>query len=395
MSIRNALQFQETTRIPRDLGATTVSAISRSAYERAMKARDLSADTEAPEAFDVIQQIVQPSDEVRKHLGVDTRRLGIPRLIGEQVVLPRETASGVYECVDQFGCIWSFDPNHDHYFNMITAPLQDYEDAAEALESYTFPSLEPDRPAIEAFLDCAAAKLFDGESDKGRERPLIVADRNIAGLTEVAFRIRGYENFFVDLIADPDTAGELLDSILDYKLAYWTMLHEYLAAKDLLSSVDVVVECDDLGTQDSLLCSPQTMKQVVFPRQARLFSELRRLFPHSKRFFHSDGAIRPIIPDLIEAGVDILNPVQFTAREMELSALKKDFGSDLVFWGGGIDTQEVLPFGTPEQVRDETKRCIDTLAPGGGFVFATVHNIQADVPPENFWAMWETVQSYD
>ena len=109
---------------------------------------------------------------------------------------------------------------------------------------------------------------------------------------------------------------------------------------------------------------------------------------------HSCGAIREVIPDLIEAGLDILNPVQYTAYGMGLVDLKKDFGNDLVFWGGGVDTQTVLNSGSPELVRDIVKENLDILAPGGGFVFAPVHNIQDDVPPENFWAMWETLQEY-
>ena len=109
---------------------------------------------------------------------------------------------------------------------------------------------------------------------------------------------------------------------------------------------------------------------------------------------HCCGSIRPIIPDLIDAGVDILNPVQFTAKNMELKGLKKDFGKDITFWGGGVDTQSTLNKGTPEQVRDEVKRIIDLMAPGGGFVFAPVHNVQEDVPPENFWAMWDALDEY-
>ncbi|GAH13544.1 unnamed protein product, partial [marine sediment metagenome] len=99
-------------------------------------------------------------------------------------------------------------------------------------------------------------------------------------------------------------------------------------------------------------------------------------------------------PDLIEAGMDILNPIQVSAKGMDPKKLKKDFGKDLVLWGGGIDTQKVLPRLKPEQVKDEVKRMLDILAPGGGYVFATIHNIQADVPPENFWAMWETLREY-
>jgi uroporphyrinogen decarboxylase len=113
--------------------------------------------------------------------------------------------------------------------------------------------------------------------------------------------------------------------------------------------------------------------------------------PHAKVMFHSCGNVRPIIPDFIEMGIDILNPVHITATGMEPSMLKKDFGRDIVFWGGGVDTQKVLPSLSPQEVSDHVKRNIEALAPGGGFVFATVHNIQSEVPPANIIAMLDTL----
>ena len=121
---------------------------------------------------------------------------------------------------------------------------------------------------------------------------------------------------------------------------------------------------------------------------------MKKKAPQAKIFFHSCGNIRPILPDFIEMGIDIINPVHIRAEGMAPDLLKKEFGGDLVFWGGGVDTQETLPHGTPQQVRDEVKRNIDWFAPGGGFVFNTIHNIQADVPPENIVAMYETVLEY-
>jgi uroporphyrinogen decarboxylase len=129
----------------------------------------------------------------------------------------------------------------------------------------------------------------------------------------------------------------------------------------------------------------------VKPRQAALFSHIKKQAP-VYTFCHTCGSVVEILPDLIEVGVDILNPVQVSAAGMDTRVLKREFGRDLVFWGGGVDTQRVLPRGTPQEVRDEVRRRIDDLAPGGGFVFTTVHNIQADVPPENLLAMWETLQ---
>jgi uroporphyrinogen decarboxylase len=130
----------------------------------------------------------------------------------------------------------------------------------------------------------------------------------------------------------------------------------------------------------------------VKPLHAELFAFIRSR-TRAKVFFHSCGAIRELLPDLVEIGVDILNPVQVSATGMETAALKRDFGRDLVFWGGGVDTQGVLGSGTPGDVRAEVRRRVADLAPGGGFVFASVHNIQANVPPENVAAMWEAVEA--
>jgi uroporphyrinogen decarboxylase len=135
-------------------------------------------------------------------------------------------------------------------------------------------------------------------------------------------------------------------------------------------------------------------RQQLKPRVRQVFELQAQLAPHAKRLFHSDGNVHPLIPDFIEMGVDILNPVQTTASGMDPTHLKRDFGQDLVFWGGGVDTQGILPSGTPQEVKDDVKRNIDALAAGGGYVFNTVHNIQADVPPENILAMWEALQEY-
>jgi len=133
---------------------------------------------------------------------------------------------------------------------------------------------------------------------------------------------------------------------------------------------------------------------MVIPRLNTLFGHIRKRLPHVKIFMHSCGAIRELIPDLIGVGMDILNPVQFTAAGMDLRGLKRDFGDAITFWGGGVDTQSTLNKGTPQLVKDEVRKIIDIMAPGGGFVFAPVHNIQDDVPPENFWAMWDALQEY-
>ncbi|MBC8386671.1 MAG: hypothetical protein H8E13_01280, partial [Actinobacteria bacterium] len=146
--------------------------------------------------------------------------------------------------------------------------------------------------------------------------------------------------------------------------------------------------------QNNLLISPSTYRKYIKPRQKKLNSLIKEKKSDIFIFYHSCGSIYEIIPDLIEVGVDALNPVQVSAANMDTKRLKKEFGKDITFWGGGIDTQRVLPFGTPHDVKEEVRKRIDDLAPGGGFVFATVHNIQAEVPPQNIMAMWDALQEY-
>jgi len=156
--------------------------------------------------------------------------------------------------------------------------------------------------------------------------------------------------------------------------------------------LQVFVYWNDIASQHGPLISPDTYRRLIKPKDRKLFEAVKKK-SDAKIFYHLCGACRHFIPDLIEIGVDILNPVQVAARDMDTARLKKDFGKGITFWGG-VDTQRVLPYGTPEQVRDEARRRIDDLAPGGGFVFATVHNIQNDVPPENIMAAVETLHEY-
>ncbi|NMC39231.1 MAG: hypothetical protein GYA41_12995 [Bacteroidales bacterium] len=221
-----------------------------------------------------------------------------------------------------------------------------------------------------------------------------IADRNTAGFTENSLRIRGYEKWFLDTLTDLPGVEALLDIILEDKIRYWDEVVRWAGETGNSSRIRIISECDDLGTQTSTILDPGLLRQIVIPRLKTLFSHIKGRLPHVKIFMHTCGSVRELIPDLIDAGMDILNPVQFTAAGMDLKALKRDFGDTITFWGGGVDTQSTLNKGTPRQVMDEVMRIIDIMAPGGGFVFAPVHNIQNDVPPENFWAMWDTLQEY-
>jgi uroporphyrinogen decarboxylase len=164
--------------------------------------------------------------------------------------------------------------------------------------------------------------------------------------------------------------------------------------KEIGQYVQVVAIGDDLGTQNGLLISPDIYRKRIKPRQKRLIDSIKSK-TDAYIFYHTCGAIREFIPDLIEIGVDALNPIQVSAKGMgDTAELKRMYGKDLTFWGGLCDNQKVLPFGTPKEVREETRRRLEDMMAGGGYVAASIHCIQDEVPPENILAMFETVHEY-
>jgi uroporphyrinogen decarboxylase len=207
-----------------------------------------------------------------------------------------------------------------------------------------------------------------------------------AGIFEMHQRFRGMSNALVDPFLYPEFSDCLIGKLADLKIEFWQMvLH------DLADVVDVIAEADDYGTQESQLIDPDHFRQYYKPHIVRIIKAMKQSAPQAKIMFHSCGNVRPVIPDFIEMGIDILNPVHINAAGMEPYQLKKDFGKDIVFWGGGVDTQRILASGTVNDVKDDVRKNIDALAPGGGFVFAAVHNIQSEVPPENIMAMCEAI----
>jgi len=199
----------------------------------------------------------------------------------------------------------------------------------------------------------------------------------------------GFEDGMIRLVSDRRFTNKFLDKMEDLEMEFWQNFLP-MAGKWL----NMLMFTDDFGGQNGLLISKEIIKKYFLIRYKRLFSIIKGLAPNIKIFFHSCGSIYEIIEDLIEVGVDILNPIQIDAKGMELKKLKKNFGNDIVFWGGGIDTHNILNRGTPREVKESIKSNIEALAPNGGFIFNTVHNIQEDVPPENIITMIETVKEY-
>jgi uroporphyrinogen decarboxylase len=266
------------------------------------------------------------------------------------------------------------------YYDICSHPLAGFSTVQE-IERYRWPdTAEPSRYA--GLKQDARALTTSG-------RPALVLERHTGGIFETSWWQRGLENLLVDMASDSRLAEALLHKMLEHKLLYWEKALEQVGDQIL-----VAAEADDLATQSGLLMSKGMYRKYLKPLHRQLFAFIKGKAPAVKLFYHSCGAVAELIPDLLEAGVDILNPIQVSAAGMDTRKLKREYGKDLVFWGGGVDTQRVLPYGTPEQVHDEVKRRIEDLAPGGGFVFSAVHCIQSDVPPQNIQAMWEALREY-
>jgi uroporphyrinogen decarboxylase len=371
--VRATLDHREPDRIPFDLGGSRMTGIHVRAYA------GLRATLGLPEVEvrvgDLTQQLAEIDSDVMDLLGCDVRVIG-----------PRGASGYRREIIEEDGYAWFRDEwgagrrmpvDGGLYFDTFGSPLGGEVDAA-AIDAFAWPDATD--PARYVGMGDAARRIVEDE------RRAVLVGSICGGLSEGLFKMRGFEDGYMDLAAEPERARQVMEKILEIKLAYWER-----ALAELGDNVDVIGEADDLGGQDRTLFSPATYRALVKPLQAELFAFIRAR-TKAKVFLHSCGAIRELIPDLIEIGVDILNPVQVSAAGMDSASLKREFGRDIVFWGGGVDTQRVLGGGTPAEVRTEVLRRVDDLRAGGGFVFAAVHNIQPNVPAENILAMWAALK---
>jgi uroporphyrinogen decarboxylase len=368
------LGHREPDHVPLDMGGSDVTGIHRDAYSSL--ARFLAIAGDAP-LYHTVQQLALPSEEMLRQLKVDVRPLIAHP--SDDWSLKIEDTGEHQTFIDEWGVQWAMPKRGGLYYDMVGHPLSEVSDEGE-LADWRWP-------------DGASKARFSGLRDQAERLVAggiaVTLAPAYGGILESAAWLRGYEDFYLDLVRAPGLAEMILDATLQFHLDFWGAALE--EAGDLL---DVAVEYDDLGWQSGLLISREMYQRYVKPRHKELFDFIKAN-SRAAVFLHSCGAVRELIPDFIESGVDILNPVQVSAAGMtDTRHLKEEYGDELVFWGGGVDTQKTLPRGTPAEVKDEVKRRIDDLAPHGGFVFAAVHNIQADVPPENVMAMWEAWSEY-
>lgn len=373
--VKLALEHREPDRVPFDLGATYVTGIHKHAYNRWRQA--LGLPKVEPKIFEMLQQLAWVDDDMVEALGVDVR----PVTPGGSLTFHLEIKDvGDYTCFyDEWRIGWRMPKDGGMYYDMFDHPLAG-DITEETIANLRGP--DPLEPSRFAGMGEAARRVAE------EEKRAVVVTQMTAGTTEIAAWTRGYEDYYADLAINQQLVGKLMDKVNEVKAAYWGR-----ALEEVGDYVDVMMLGDDFAGQNGLLMSPKTWRKLIKPRLKELFD-----FLHSKSsaklFLHSCGSVREVIPDLIEIGLDVLNPLQVSAAGMDSAELKQEFGKDLVFWGGGVDTQRVLPRGSPGDVHAEVRRRLEDFMPGGGFVFNPVHNIQGDVPTENLMAMLETLREY-
>ncbi|MBI2941928.1 MAG: methyltransferase [Chloroflexi bacterium] len=398
---------QEPDRVPIDFDGHRSSGVMAIAYARLR--RHLGLPVREVYVYDFVQQLALVDDDVLDRFGADAVQLGRgfardPRDWADWE-LPDGTPckipsfvkpvqkNGDWVLYGDEGQVIAIQKQGTLFFETADYPLAgDPDDAAERLRYYLDqvvwwrvgvpPSPLGFDPQGLAALAAGARALREST-----DRAIVgIFGGNLLDMGQLSYRM---DNFLCDMLANPRQVHTFLDRLTELHLAD---LDKFLTAVG--PSIDIVVFADDLGMQTGPQLSPRMYREFLKPRHALLWNRAKQLRPGLKVFLHCCGGVYSLIPHLIEAGLDALNPVQTTCAGMEPGRLKREFGRDLVFWGGGCDTRETLPRGTPEQVRQDVRRRMEIFSPGGGFVFQPVHNIMADVPPENVVAMFEEALAF-
>ncbi len=405
--VLSALNHREPDRVPLDLSGHRSSGIAAIAYA---KLRDFLELKKKPiRVYDPVQQLAIIDEDVLERFGVDTIELGRAFALDDDCWADWELPGGTpcqmprWALPERDGNRWVIRssktgrviaqmPDGALYFEQTYWPFAeetpDHDRIGDVLTECMWTAIaSPPGPLI-AGAD-GAAILCDG-ARKLRQQ----TDRAIIGLfggnqLEMGQFLYRNDNFFMLLAGEPERAHDFLDKIT---AMYLRNLEKFLGAVG--DSLDIIVFGDDLGMQTGPQISPAMYREFFKPRHQRLWNRAKQLAP-VKVMLHCCGGVRELMPDLIEAGLDAINPVQISCRGMDAAGLKRDFGKDITFWGGGCDTRDTLPLAAPEQVRRHVLDQLRILAPGGGFVFQQVHNILANVPPQNVVAMFDAVAEFN
>ncbi|MHB8279098.1 MAG: uroporphyrinogen decarboxylase family protein [Candidatus Humimicrobiaceae bacterium] len=371
--VLKTINHKEPDRIPIDIGGSLATTIHRIIYDKLKREFGMKAGKE--EILEFALQSVVLNDKVLKRLHGDV--IGIYSKPPKSWKMKIDLEDNSY--IDEWGIKYRATKG-GLYFDIVDYAIK--EVTMDKLDRFNWP-------------DPYEEGRFEGLEEKAKhyyentDYTLSVGCTFGGGVLQDGAWLVGFENWFSLLALDKNLAGKVMDKLLTFHMGYWdTMLSR------IGKYVQVVVIADDLGTQDNLFISPKVFRELIKPRYIKLIDFIKSK-ANVKVFLHSDGAIRELIPDLIEVGIDILNPIQVSARGMgDTKALKEEFGEKLVFWGGGCDTQKILPFGKSDDIKREVEKRISDLKPGGGFVFAPVHNIQPEVPVQNVLTLYETALQF-
>jgi uroporphyrinogen decarboxylase len=370
-----ALNHRVPDRIPIDLGGFQTG-IHIKAYQSLL---DFLGIEEEIMVLDPVQQLAVPSEQVLEKFHIDTRYVTAhgPDSFKGGIELNKRDGRLWHDLKDEFGVIWSMRDDQMLYMDISYHPLANA--TIKDLDDYPFP-------------DGGDPSRFSGVREKALEikknTPYALSS-GISGVTyEICWYMRGLERWFIDMIKNPEFCAALLDKTSQYWVDW--MVGFLSQVGDLL---DIIMIGDDLAGQSGPLLSPTFYREIVRPRQYRVIQTIKE-HTNAKIWYHTCGSCVEYIPDLIEMEVDILNPVQTSAKNMNPEMLKELFGKDIVFWGGGIDSQHTLPFASPGEIRQEVKNNLETFMPGGGYVFNNIHNIQTGVPAENIVAMYEAAYEF-
>ncbi len=388
--VTSAIRHQTPDRLPVDLGGMRSTGIMAIAYQQLKQHLGMTGGEAL--VFDTGQQLAYVESAVRDWMGADVLILdrgltggwrpytlpdGTPARIAKGFRTVPDGQGGEYS-LGRRGRRVGHRPADSLYFDGLYHPLAHAESKSD-LNLYHF-SVLTEKALTE--LRTEAKRLYE-------ETDYAILGSFGGSLLEGGQGLRGWDQFMLDLAGNRDFAEALLDRLL---AAHLRNLELYLDAVG--DYIQIIQMGGDLGTQNGPQIRPKMYYEILQPREKALWGRIHTLKPQVAVFLHSCGGIYELIPGLIDAGVDILNPVQISARGMDPARLKREFGDRLCFWGGGCDTQAVLPFASPEEVYQHTRQNIEIFKPGGGFVFCQVHNIQAGVPPENIAAMRQAVQDH-
>ena len=409
-----ALEHREPDRVPLDLGGSSVSGMHVWAVYRLRQALQLDPPGTPVKVIRPYLMLGEVAPDLAEALGIDVVRLAAPSTMfgyraeewiewttfhGTPVLVPREfnteaEANGdllQYPGGDKSLAPSGRMPAGGWYFDAIIRqdPIDDAQlDPADNLEEFG-----PISDADLAYLGREAARLYDGT---GRA---LMGKFSGTGFGDIAAvpapwlphprGIRDVAEWYMSTVTRREYVYEVFDRQAEIALANLERIYPVVGDRVSVAYLTGT----DFGAQRGPFLSPQIYRELYQPFHRRL-NDWIHAHTAWKTFMHTCGSIMPLIPDFVAAGFDILNPVQFTASGMDPAMVKRDFGDHFTFWGAGIDTQQVLPFGTPDEVRAQVREKIRIFAPGGGFVFSTVHNVQPQTPVENLVAMYETVREF-